>query len=368
MSFLVKPTINRCGSLNDFFTEWQVGQEDLIVTNEYILAPQLNGIPAPCDTLYQERYGVGEPSDEMVNAMLEDIAGKAYRRIIAIGGGTVMDVSKLFVFGGGLDCEAIFAMGAELPKERSLILIPTTCGTGGEVTGISIVEFKKKGTKLGLSIPALFADEAVLIPPLLQTLPYGVFAASSIDALIHASESYVSPKANAFTRALGRCAIELILAGYQAIAETGAQKLPEKMDDFLSASTMAGIAFGNAGCAAVHALSYPIGGGYHVPHGNANYMVFEEVFAEYRTLDADLSPLEELLTGILGCDRPQVWDNLFALLDRILTRQPLKELGVTEEICSKMAASVIQNQQRLLVNNPVPLTQEQVQAIYMRCM
>jgi 4-hydroxybutyrate dehydrogenase len=365
MNFSVKPAIADCGSLRAFFEQWKVGQGDLIVTNKYVLSPQLGGREAPCDTLYQEQYGKGEPSDEMINAMLNTIEGRDYNRIIAIGGGTIIDISKLFVFGGGLDCEGIYSGGASLPRKRKLIILPTTCGTGSEVTGISIVEFKAKGTKLGLAIPALFADEAVLIPSLLNTMPYEVFAASSIDALIHAVESYVSPKANIFTRSMGEGAIKMILSGYREMA--GEKVLPADMAHFLIASTMAGIAFGNAGCAAVHALSYPIGGLYHIPHGKANYMVFAEVFTAYRSLKAGLSALEDVLQTALCCPAAEIWETLFNLLDKVLARQPLGELGVDESKCTEMAASVIKNQQRLLANNPIALTENEIKQIYMRC-
>lgn len=369
MNFSVKPTIADCTSLEAFFKQWNVSGSDLIITNEYLLKPQLGGKQAPCDALYQEQFGSGEPSDEMVDAMLTAIKGKEYTRVIAIGGGTVIDIAKLFVFGDGLSCEDIYTDGASLPRKRELVIIPTTCGTGSEATGISIIEFKRKQTKLGLAVPALFADEAILIPSLLDTLPYEVFATSSIDALIHAVESYVSPKANAFTRALGRSAIEQILAGYQGLTASQRQGvLPPDMEPFLTASTMAGIAFGNAGCAAVHALSYPIGGNYHVPHGKANYLVFAEVYAAYRELGADLSALEDVLVSVLECSYESVWVELFTLLDKILTRQPLSELGVNEAKCTEMAESVIQNQQRLLANNPIELTKEHVKLIYMKCM
>ena len=368
MSFIVKPSLSDCESLLSFFDQWKVGARDLIITNRYVLEPQLDGQDTPCDCLYQEEYGRGEPSDEMIDAMLNAIQGKQYDRIIAIGGGTVIDISKLFVFGNGLSCEEIFEKGAVLPRKRGLILIPTTCGTGSEVTGISIAEFKKRHTKIGLAVPALYADEAVLIPSLLNTLPYEVFATSSIDALIHAVESYVSPKANTFTRAMGRSAIELILKGYQEIAMSQKQHLPQNMSAFLTASTMAGIAFSNAGCAAVHALSYPIGGEYHISHGKANYMVFAKVFEKYRELKADLSPLEDVLKDIFQLrSRQEVWVPFFSLLDHILTRLPLGELGVDEAKCAEMAASVIQNQQRLLQNNPVELSEETIKQIYMRC-
>ena len=368
MEFAVHPAIKTCTGIQEFFAQWNVGSKDLIITNEYVLSPALGGAKIPCDALYQEKYGSGEPSDEMVNGMLEAIKGKDYDRIIAIGGGTVIDISKLFVFGDGLDVEEIYAKGAALPRKRSLVIIPTTCGTGSEVTCISIMEFKKKNTKLGLAIPALFADEAVLVPSLLATLPYEVFATSSIDALIHAVESYVSPKASPFTRALARSAIELILNGYQKLAISGKEELPDDMEGFLLASTMAGIAFGNAGCAAVHALSYPIGGNWHVPHGKANYLMFEAVFKAYRKKNADLSPLEDVLAGTLCCKAEEVWAELFALLGKIFVLQPLSDLGADEAKCAEMAASVVQNQQRLLTNNPVVLSEEEICAIYVACL
>jgi len=360
MNFMLKTKIVSADSLVSFFKDWNVSEKDLIVTNEFLLA----GIQTPCSCLYQERYGSGEPNDEMIDAMLADIKGKDYDRIIAIGGGTVLDIAKLFVFEDGYSCEEIFAKGATLERKRNFIAIPTTCGTGSEVTNISIVEFKKKGTKMGLAIPALFPDEAVLIPSLLSSLPYDVFATSSIDALIHAVESYVSPKSNDFVRAMGRSAIEMILRGYQQM-ESG--KLPKDMLPFLSASTMAGISFGNAGCAAVHALAYPIGGIYHVPHGKANYMVFGEVFNAYLKKGADLSALECVLKGALDVSG-DVWSALFALLDKVLTRQLLSELGVDEKKCGEMAESVVQNQQRLLGNNPIELSVDEIREVYIRCM
>jgi len=368
MEFSVNPTIAVYQSLQNFIEQKGIGSKDLIITNEYVLVPQLHGAPLPCDVLYQEKYGQGEPSDEMIDAMIRDMKGKDYQRIIAIGGGTVIDISKLFVFGDEYEVEGIFAKGSELPKKRRLIVIPTTCGTGSEMTNISIVEFKQKQTKIGLAVPALYADEAALIPQMLRTLPYGVFAASSIDALVHATESYISPKATPFSRMFGKTAMEKILKGYIKMKDKGEAKLPDNMEDFLIASTMAGAAFGNAGCGAVHALSYPIGGNYHVPHGNANYMVFEGVFLMYKKLGADLSPVEEVIEEVLGCTGSNVWSELFQLLRFVLERKGLKELGVDEAKCAEMAASVIENQQRLLANDPIKLSQEDIKAIYKSCL
>ena len=369
MNFVVKLNITSFDSLSGFFIEYGVCRKDLLITNEYLIAPHADVKKLPCDVLFQEQFGAGEPSDEIVDAMIGALSGKEYDRIIAIGGGSVIDIAKLFVFGDGLTCEKIFAEGANLQRKRGLIIVPTTCGTGSEVTSISIVEFKKKQTKLGLNIPALFADTAVLIPSLLSTLPYEVFATSSIDALIHAVESHVSPKANEFTRTFGYRAIELILHGYQELDKKGGKKeIPRDTYPFLAASVMSGIAFGNAGVGAVHALGYPLGGIYHVPHGKANYMVFEKVFAAYLAKKADLEALQYALASALGCPESKALEKMFELIEKIYPNEPIGKLGVNEEKCAQMAESVIKNQQRLLVNNPIELTVQDVREIYISCL
>ena len=366
MDFRVLPAILDCESLPEFLEKWKVSRQDLIITNEHIFAPRVKDLQLSCRVIYQERYGSGEPSDDMVDAMLAATEGTDIRRIIAIGGGTVIDIAKLFVFGDGFSCAELYEKAAELPKKRELIIIPATCGTGSEVTGISIIEFKHKETKLGLSLPTLFAEEAVLIPSLLDTMPYEVFATSSIDALIHAVESYISPKATPFSQAFSRAAIERILNGYQKMK--GKRELPRDLKEFLISSSMAGIAFGNAGCAAVHAMSYPLGSNYHVAHGKANYMLFEEVLRAYRRLKADLSPLEKMLYGIFKCPEDQVWEVMFRLIGEIYDNQALGILGVDEGKCADMAALVVRTQQRLLANNPVELSEKAICDIYIRCL
>ena len=113
----------------------------------------------------------------------------------------------------------------------------------------AILALNKKGTKKGLAVDEMYADSAVLIPELLGGLPFKFFAASSIDALIHAVESSLSPKGNEMTRLFGYKAIEMILNGYKIIAEKGEEARIPLLSDFLTASNYAGIAFGNAGCA-----------------------------------------------------------------------------------------------------------------------
>ncbi|MGM0216632.1 iron-containing alcohol dehydrogenase [Enterococcus sp. AZ109] len=368
MEFKVKPTIHSYDSLVEFINDKKLGDKDLIITNEYIIASHISTDQLTCDVLFQEKYGTGEPNDAMIDAMLAEVKKKEYNRIIAIGGGTIIDISKLFVFESNYSCEEIFAQGVNLPKVRELLILPTTCGTGSEVTNISITEFKQKKTKIGLAVEQMYADEAILIGSLLSTIPFPVFATSSIDALIHAIESYVSPKASRFTRAMGREAIEIIIRGYQEITSKATIEVPKDLQHFLEASCMAGIAFGNAGCAAVHALSYPIGAIYHVPHGKANYLVFNAVYQKYLELGADLTPLEEVIQQLFDCSKEEVWQELTKLIDKLLPREKLNTLGIGEKEARDMSQSVIANQQRLLVNNPIPLSEEDIYQVYLECL
>ena len=369
MNFALKTAIKTLDSFADFVSTYNIGEKDCILTNEYVLMPHLKGEQPPCFTVFQEKYGMGEPNDDMIDGIINEIGDREIDRIIAIGGGTILDIAKLLVFGKGYSCEELFTRGKDLPKVRSLIAVPTTCGTGSEVTGIAIAEIRSLHTKLGLATPQLFPDEAVLIPELLATLPYGVFATSSIDALIHAIEAYVSINANPYTDAFACEAIKRIIPAYRRVVESGRDKavIAEYMEDFLMASNMAGIAFGNAGCGAVHALSYPIGANFHVPHGKANYLVFVACFRMYKEKGADLTDIEAILAELLGAEG-DVWAELEKLLDGILERAPLDEFGMTAQHLAVFPDAVLKNQQRLLKNMPVQLSEEDIRSIYAACM
>ena len=370
MQFQMHTSIRIMDSFDEFVKAYNVGEDDLILTNEYVLGPALNGAEPPCTVIYQEKFGAGEPNDEMIDGVLNAAGNRKIDRVIAIGGGTIIDIAKLLVFGSGHSCEKLFLDGKNLPKTRKLIAIPTTCGTGSEVTNISIAEIKSLHTKMGLVCPQLFPDEAVLIPAMLKTLPYGVFATSSIDALIHAVEAFVSINATPYTEAFAAAAIERILPAYQKVVASGNDRavLMDCMRDFLIASNMAGLAFGSAGCGAVHALSYPIGANFHVPHGQANYLLFSACFRMYARKHADLSRVEAKIAGVLGVERARVWEELEQLLDRILARKPLEAFGMTAEQLNAFPATVLKTQQRLLGNMPVQLSEEDIRAIYAECM
>ena len=150
------------------------------------------------------------------------------------------------------------------------------------------------------------------------------------------------------------------------IRDKGPEARIPLLDRFLLASNYAGIAFGNAGCAAVHALSYPLGAVYHVPHGEANYAVFTGVMKKYLTVKTDgaIAQLNVYMADILGCNPDQVYEALESLLNSILPKKPLREYGMSEQNLEEFTISVIENQQRLLQNNFVPLSHQQIFEIY----
>ncbi|MDO4712088.1 MAG: 4-hydroxybutyrate dehydrogenase [Peptostreptococcaceae bacterium] len=350
----------------EFAKEFNVGERDIIVTNEFIYDPFMKPLGLKAHVLFQEKYGQGEPSDEMMNAMLKDIKKFDFDRVIAVGGGTVIDISKLFILKGIDDVADAFARKVDLIKEKELVIIPTTCGTGSEVTNLSIAELKSLSTKMGLAADEICADDAVLIPEMLKTLPYKFYVYSSIDALIHATESFVSPKSNPYTELYALEAIRLIVDIYNNIIEKGEDYRLERLDDMLIASNYAGIAFGNAGVGAVHALSYPLGGTYHVPHGEANYQFFTEIFKYYSKKDPNgkIKKLNEIYADLLNTTPDKVYDELEKLLGNLLAKNPLRTYGMKEEEIESFADAVIKGQQRLLGNNYVELSRDEIRDIY----
>lgn len=370
MSFSVKTEIRIMDSFTEFLEAYEIGEKDLILTNESRMRPYWEEKQPPCFMVYRERFGKGEPNDDMIDGILEYIGERSIERVFAIGGGTILDIAKLLVFGNGYKCTELFTRGSELPKKRRLIAVPTTCGTGSEVTAISIAELRSLHTKMGLSVPQLIPDEAVLIPELLKGMPYSVFAASSIDALIHAIEAYVSVNASPYTDVFAREAIERMIPAYRRVVKSGRKPevIAENLKEFLIASNMAGIAFGNAGCGAVHALSYPIGANFHVPHGKANYLMFGACFRMYKKKGAAMEPVENVLARVLEVEREGVWEALEELLDGILERSPLENFGMTGEHLEQFPPTVLKTQQRLLKNMPVSLSEEEIRSIYAECM
>lgn len=365
---LFQPELHKFNTCREFTTEFSIGKGDLIITTESCYHKYMEPLNLEVDVIYPRHYGKGEPDDAMVKAMYHEVENMPpHKRIIGIGGGTVLDITKLFALKQMMPLEDLFDHKIKPEKEKELILIPTTCGTGSEVTNISIVSFLDRNSKLGLAEAELFADYAVLIPELISDLPYHYFATSSIDALIHAIESSLSPKATTYTRLFSYKAIEMLLHGYLGIAKKGQECYQQYLEDFLLAADYAGLAFGTAGCATVHAMSYPLSGTFHVAHGEANYLFLTAVLKYYSKLggNGSLAELVNTLSALLDCKKENVFDTLSDLLVHILPKRSLSYYGTTIDMLPVWAESVIQNQQRLLKNSYVPMTEADLMEIYM---
>ncbi|MDO4988295.1 MAG: 4-hydroxybutyrate dehydrogenase [Synergistes sp.] len=360
------PEIHKFSTCAEFVKEFCLGENDLLFTAKPIYETYFKPQKLPVAALFIEDFGFGEPTDIMVDGIINAMRDIKYKRIIAVGGGSVIDIAKALAVSQGRFLDTLYENVPSLSRACEFIIIPTTCGTGSEVTNISIINRTKLGTKMGLVSPALFADKAVLIPELLEKLPFEVFATSSIDALVHAVESALSPKASEFTKLYSYNAIMTIIKNYQKIMRDGRCVLKSLLDSFLTASTFAGIAFGNAGCAAVHALSYPLGGKYHVPHGESNYAIFTGVMKNYMEIrsDGEMDIMIKYIAALLNCGNENVWNELENLLNGILPKKPLRAYGTTEEDIAAFTKAVMETQTRLMSNNFVPLDEGRVLKIY----
>lgn len=367
-AFQVMSAIIEYADFKEFAQQAQLSQDDLILTNEYIYHPAIAELNLPSQYLFQEKFGGGEPTDIMVDGILDELRNREYNRIVAVGGGTIIDIAKVLAVAGKQDkVDDLYDHMDRLTKKHPLVIVPTTCGTGSEVTNISILNRTTRGIKVGLVSPAMYADEAVLIPDMLKTLPYQVYATSSIDAMVHAVESYLSPNACHLSEMFSVEALRLLLGSWQkAVGAGGQDAWKADADIFLRASNYAGIAFGHAGCAAVHALAYPLGGSYHIPHGQSNQMMFADVMRKYleKKPVGKINSLQRLFGDLLGVGEDRALEALCDLMDAVLKKDALHEKGIKKEDLPVFAKNVIETQQRLLHNNYVELTEEDILNIY----
>lgn len=367
---LIKGQLHKFKTFEEFAREFDLGKRDLIVTNEFIYNPFIKDLALDSQVVFQEKFGTGEPSEEMITDMFAALDPADYDRVIAVGGGAIMDICKVLSLKRPGAVHDLYFKKFDVIPEKELIAIPTTCGTGSEVTNISVAivrDDKGNTTKLGLVSDLLIPSSVCLIPEMLKTLPYKPFASSAIDALIHAVESYLSPSRATMTSELyGVKAMELILEGFRRIRDEGEDSRFDYLDEYITASCYAGIAFLQAGCATVHAMSFPLGGTYHVPHGESNYALFGKVLEKYdaRKPEGKIAEFKKTIARILGGTEDAAIANLNTLLETILHLKPLREYGFREEDIDIFTDSVIENQQRLVTNSYVPLTKELIKEIY----
>lgn len=288
--------------------------------------------------------------------------------VVSIGGGSSMDVAKLVALLalGREKLSDIYGVGMAKGPRLPLVLAPTTAGTGSEVTPISIVT-AGEGEKKGVVSPVLLPDWAVLDAELTLGLPTPVTAATGIDAMVHAIEAYTSKRLkNPLSDALAREALRLLGGNIHEVCRNGGNR--EARHHMLLGSMLAGMAFANAPVAAVHALAYPVGARFHVPHGLSNSLVLPEVI-KFNALVAqdhyaELSAI--LLPGTKGsaADRTRDLVTMLSELPVALglpTR--LRDVGIAEKDVGMLADDAMK-QTRLLVNNPREVTHADALAIY----
>lgn len=364
--FQQRTRVQTFGSAKAFAEEYQIGEKDFIFASRNVYEAYFAPLGLKAYVIYKSKYGAGEPTDAMIDGLLADFRQTDCHRVIAIGGGAVIDMAKILVLSGTACVEQIFKRQVPLKKEHVLVAVPTTCGAGSEVSNVSIAELTGIHSKMGLADDSIYPDDAVLIPELLSQLPYSFFATSAIDAFIHAIESYVSPRANLYTRMFSTQAMEMLVAGFRQMKEHGPECRKGLLKEFLTASNLAGIAFGNAGTGAVHAMSYPLSGVYHVAHGEANYQFLTTVFGIYQKLKPNgiLTELNCFLSGLLDCRESQVYSKLDRLLEQIIARKRLHEYGMSANEIRDFAKSVEESQQRLLNQSYVKFNADQMEEIY----
>jgi len=295
--------------------------------------------------------------------------------VVGLGGGSSLDVAKLtaLLAGSGEDLDSAWGVGNAKGPRLPLVLIPTTAGTGSEVTPVSIITVEGD-EKRGVSSPVILPDVAILDAELTLSLPAGTTAATGIDAMVHAIEAYASKSANnnPLSRMLATEALKLLGANIErVIAEPGDIDARSAM---LLGSTLAGMAFANSPVAAVHALAYPIGGTFHVPHGLSNALVLPHVLSfnaaettnGSAALYAALAPHAFPDLGEEGGTQATCHafiERLGGLSAKLGLPTRLRDVAIPDTALAGMARDAMK-QTRLLVNNPRALGESDALAIY----
>jgi len=340
----------------------------LFVTDETVRALGLADavLDALPDALIFDRVEQ-DPSRETLMAAVA--AGAGAVSVVGFGGGSPMDVAKLaaYLIATGEDLDTLWGVGKAQGHKLPLALVPTTAGTGSEATPVTVITVGG-GEKRGVNSPSLFADWAVLDAELTLTLPRAVTAATGIDAMVHAIEAYTSarlknPMSDMFARKALRLISDNLIVACERPDDLGAR------GRMLLAAHLAGIAFANAPVAGVHALAYPLGGHFHVPHGLSNALMLTHVLGHnmaaamplYAELGAMLDPTVKDV-GRQGQAQALV-QHLGRLSRAAGVPQRLAEVGIGAEHLDLLASEAMK-QERLLVNNPCPITEADARRLY----
>jgi len=310
-----------------------------------------------------------EPTLPRLNAIAGELRKYNYDLLVGVGGGSSIDTAKglsvLLAHGG--NGQDYFGVNRVPKPGIPIFALPTTAGTGSEVTMIAVFGDPEKEVKSAIVSPYLLARLALVDPSLTYGCPAKVTAASGMDALVHVIECYTGVKANDFSDALALEAMRLIVGNLRTAVKNGSDK--EARQCMSEGALIAGIAFGNSGVTATHALAYPLGSRFHVPHGVANGLLLPYVME--CNLSANL-PKFTVIAKILGVETGGLSlqeaaekgvEVVKALAADIGIPTQLRNLGVPKEALEEMAVATM-DVNRILANNPKPLTLDDVRRIW----
>ena len=282
--------------------------------------------------------------------------------VIGFGGGSVMDTAKIaaYLLRSRQPLAECYGVEQCTGERLPLVLVPTTAGTGSEMTPISVLT-KSATEKMGVSSHQLLPDLAVLDPTLTVTVPPDHTAATGIDAMVHAIEAYTTRlKKNPVSDALALEALRLLSGNIRAVMDR--PKNLSARGDMLLGAMLAGQSFANAPCAAVHALAYPLGARFHVTHGLSNAMLLAPVLRfNQSAADADYARLSEVVFGERSAEA--LIKGFAELGPSLGLPSALREIDIAEDDLAVMAADSMA-QTRLLQNNPRTVTEADALEIY----
>ncbi|MFD3395722.1 MULTISPECIES: iron-containing alcohol dehydrogenase [Alteromonas] len=310
-----------------------------------------------------------EPEVSVIELYAAELRGKNVDGIIAVGGGSAMDSAKVLAVSmshtGSIS--ALFGENNVNARDVPLIAIPTTAGTGSEVTNIAILTDPADQLKKGIVSEFLLPDVAIVAAEMTVSCPPTVTAASGIDALVHALEAYLSVNASPITDALALKAIAMI---YPALpkAYLDGNDLAAR-ESMATGSLLAGLAFGNAGVGAVHALAYPLGGRFHLSHGMSNAVMLPHVMKENAAVSqerfVDIAKAMKLSTQ--GHTDSEITEQVLHAIEKICRDveipASLSHFDIPEDAIPTMAIEA-SKVTRLLRNNPRQFTVDEIEDIY----
>lgn len=315
-----------------------------------------------------------EPTYEQAQKAVDAFKESGADFIVAVGGGSVMDTAKLasVLATDEYGVKELLDNPQMAKKCVKTLMIPTTAGTGAEATPNAIVAVPEKELKVGIVNDNMIADYVILDAVMIKELPRKIAASTGVDALCHAVECFTSNKKNPFSDIFALQAFEMIMKNIE-IACDDPEALKEK-NNMLVASFYAGAAITASGTTAVHALSYPLGGRYHIPHGVSNAILLAPVmrFNEpvSRGLFAEaydrLAAGESFATEAKSEEEKSAWvvNRMEEIIEHLNIPKSLKEFGIGSEDLDELVEAGM-GVQRLLVNNMRTVTAEDAKKIYL---